>query len=337
MGTQASTPDHRAERDSPLPEVSVVVVALNAAETLEECLRSLTRQTYDRDRYEVVVVDGGSTDGTRAVADEYADVLVDDSGGSIGHGRNAGVAAASGEYVAFTDADCRVPSDWLESLVGRLTDTDDERIAAVGGPNWTFEDDSRLSKVIEAMQETVFGSGQASQAYRVGDVRRVSNMPACNVLYDGAVFEDHSFADIDVGEDAEFHHRLAGQGYEFLYDPTTPVDHHRPGTLREFVSKMYSYGVAMAKVSRRHGRPLRWYAVLPSAALVSAASGSVLAPRAVRQALPASLAAFLLVAGWTCAYAFRQTGDPLALAVVVLLPLQYLAYGVGFLRGLAES
>ena len=89
------------------PRVSVVVCAYNAADTLDDCLTSLAALTYPD--VEVIVVNDGSRDATSAIARRYPGVRVlDIPNGGLSAARNVGLAQATGEIVAYTDADTRV-------------------------------------------------------------------------------------------------------------------------------------------------------------------------------------------------------------------------------------
>ncbi len=95
------------------PRVSVITPARDAAATLPALLGALRAQTYDD--FELILVDDGSSDDTRAIAEAHPVVttVVDGGGRGPGAARNAGVAASSGEVIAFTDADCEPSPDWL--------------------------------------------------------------------------------------------------------------------------------------------------------------------------------------------------------------------------------
>jgi O-antigen biosynthesis protein len=111
------------------PKVSVVVACYNGEPTLALCLESLTLLRYPD--YEVILVDDGSTDATPRIAEGFSTVRYvrqDHLGLSVA--RNTGIAAATGEVIAFTDADCRADADWLHFLVGELLDG---RFVGVGG------------------------------------------------------------------------------------------------------------------------------------------------------------------------------------------------------------
>ena len=106
-------------------ELSVVIPAWNATDTIGALLESLARQRFDRP-WEVVVVDNGSTDDTRAVVQSLAHRLpslriVDASDRqSIGYARNRGVESASGRLIAYCDADDAVSEGWLEAIAAGL-------------------------------------------------------------------------------------------------------------------------------------------------------------------------------------------------------------------------
>lgn len=103
----------------PQPEISVVIPAYNAEKTLEKCLRSVQAQSYEN--YEVIVVDNGSSDGTRKIIesigekDKRIQYIFEPQRGR-GIARNRGIEKVCGEIIAMTDADCIVPPFWLEEL-----------------------------------------------------------------------------------------------------------------------------------------------------------------------------------------------------------------------------
>jgi len=99
------------------PFCSVVIPAFNEEQNIEESLVSLVNQSYPRDRYEIIVVNNGSSDRTSQIASAYADLVLDKPEGNVGAVRNYGIANASGEVIICTDADCLVPRDWIEKGV----------------------------------------------------------------------------------------------------------------------------------------------------------------------------------------------------------------------------
>jgi GT2 family glycosyltransferase len=107
-------PDRAAER----PELSVVVCTHNGERRLSGALSRLRRQSLNPSRYELIVVDDGSTDGSARVAEAYGAQLVRlRTNRGVAAARNAGTRAANAEIIAFTDDDCEPADDWLEALL----------------------------------------------------------------------------------------------------------------------------------------------------------------------------------------------------------------------------
>src|SRR5690349_12148902 len=99
-------------------EVSVIVPVRNGAGSMPPLLDSLNNQTLDRERFEVIVVDNDSSDGTGDIAAARGARVVTEPIANRSRARNAGAAAASSRLYAFTDADCVPHPGWLEALLG---------------------------------------------------------------------------------------------------------------------------------------------------------------------------------------------------------------------------
>lgn len=106
-------------------EISIIIPTYNMEKTLSKTLDSLDRLDFDRHKFEVIIVDDGSTDGSTEIAREWVEStklnaahhLRDRSQGyGPGIARNDGLEIAKGQVVAFTDADCIVHKDWLSEL-----------------------------------------------------------------------------------------------------------------------------------------------------------------------------------------------------------------------------
>nr|MBA2449198.1 glycosyltransferase family 2 protein [Chloroflexota bacterium] len=117
-------PEVVADRSTPF--VSVVIPVFNDPDRLRTCLQALEHQTYPKDRYEVIVVDNGSAQTVGPLVDEFrqARSTYEKVPGTAA-ARNRGIALASGEVLAFTDADCIPAHDWLAKGVPRLLGTPD--------------------------------------------------------------------------------------------------------------------------------------------------------------------------------------------------------------------
>lgn len=94
--------------------ISVVIPTYNEERNIERCLQALDEQTIPRKDFEVVVVDGQSSDRTVEIAERYADKVIQQVSEGVGGARNDGVKVAEGEIVVTTDADCVPYREWLE-------------------------------------------------------------------------------------------------------------------------------------------------------------------------------------------------------------------------------
>ncbi|MEA3343936.1 MAG: glycosyltransferase family 2 protein [archaeon] len=102
--------------------LSVIIPTYNEEENIEKCLLSLQNQTIPRDKYEIIVVDGQSTDKTVVLAKKYADKIILQKSNGIGGARNDGVAVAKYDLIATTDADCIIPENWLDKITKAFED-----------------------------------------------------------------------------------------------------------------------------------------------------------------------------------------------------------------------
>jgi len=103
------------------PKLSFIMPTLNAASMLENCLASIVRQTYPRDRYEILIADAHSRDATREIAKKHGALILDDNGQNMEEGKRLALAHANGEYVVFVDADNELSHpDYVELAVRAL-------------------------------------------------------------------------------------------------------------------------------------------------------------------------------------------------------------------------
>src|ERR1700691_3342051 len=91
---------------TPVPRVTFIIPVLNAAGILENCMQSIRRQDYLQEKFEIILADGGSTDGTQAIGQKYeAKVIHDRASRHMEDSKKVALAQAGGEYVVFVDAD----------------------------------------------------------------------------------------------------------------------------------------------------------------------------------------------------------------------------------------
>jgi len=226
------------------PRVSVVVASYNGDRTLTACLDSLGRLTYAN--YEVILVDDGSTDTTGSIARLYPQVRYFRHEKNLGLSvaRNTGIAAATGEIVAFTDSDCRADEDWLYYLIGDLVNSED---AGIGGPNLLPPEDSLVASAVMA--------SPGGPAHVMLTDRQAEHIPGCNMaFYRWALEEIGGFDSVfhTAGDDVDVCWRLQQAGHKIGFSPSGFVWHYRRSTIGEYLRQQHGYGQAEALLVRKH-------------------------------------------------------------------------------------
>ena len=106
-----------------LPRISIIMPTLNAGALLDNCLSSIARQTYPKDKLQVVLGDAFSKDNTREIAARYGALVIDDTGKNMEEGKRIALRHATGEFIVFIDADNELTHpDYLELAVTALRD-----------------------------------------------------------------------------------------------------------------------------------------------------------------------------------------------------------------------
>jgi cellulose synthase/poly-beta-1,6-N-acetylglucosamine synthase-like glycosyltransferase len=322
------------------PFVSVVVGIRNEEKFIGECIESLLNLDYPRNSYEIIIVDGMSTDKTRDIVQKYPVKLLLNEKKNVAAARNLGVKNARGELVAFTDGDCKVDPQWLKALICEMRKAPDE-VVCFGGPNLIFDTDPVFGRVVGYSQESFLGSGGSAQSKNSTKKHYVGSLPNCNAMYKKTAIQEVGGFDerFVVGQDGDLNYRIGKKGNRFLYIPEAQVLHHRRGTFKSFSIRMFKYGMWMAELFKKHGEFVRWYAFLPSIAILFAvalllASIKYFTPSLILLALMAVYFILVFATSIQVAYKMRSKYGFFALFII---PVQHIAYGMGFLYSFTNS
>lgn len=222
------------------PKVSVIVPVKNGAAYIQGLLDSLMDVDYEKDKLEVVVVDGNSTDNTREIVSQYPVKLLLEERPGLNAARNTGIKHSSGEIIAFTDADCIVPKNWIRSIVDCFRNPE---VGCVGGNVLRYYDNFLSYYADESILPVmrVFKKREM-----LNYVKPPEGFPAgCNMairretLEKAGLFDERIRYGYDEDELAE---RICKAGYKMVLDPEVLVKHkHRP-KLSELLKQHFNYG-----------------------------------------------------------------------------------------------
>jgi len=223
--------------DMDWPRISVVVCTHNGAPTIAECLSAVTRLDYSN--YEVIVVEDGSTDATAAVVEEFDVQVVATPGLGLSGARNVGLAAATGEIVAYIDDDAYPDPHWLTYLA--IAFADNPQFAAVGGPNLSPPDDGVVADCV--------ANAPGGPVHVLLDDDVAEHIPGCNMAFrrEALLAVDGFDAQfVTAGDDVDVCWRLQEAGEVIGFYPAAVVWHHRRRSVRTFWRQQRGYGRAEA-------------------------------------------------------------------------------------------
>jgi O-antigen biosynthesis protein len=222
----------------PWPRVSVIVCTHEGAQTLPECLGGVDRLTYPD--FELIVVDDGSSDDSAAIARAHGATVVEIDHRGLSAARNAGIARASGEIVAFLDDDAYPDPDWLHYLAASLGDH-----GGVGGPNIPPED----GLVAECV-----AAAPGGPIHVLTSDREAEHVPGCNMAFRKDALEriggfDERFQ--VAGDDVDVCWRLQEAGWTLGFSAGAVVMHRRRDSVRRYLKQQLGYGKAEALLEEK--------------------------------------------------------------------------------------
>ena len=246
------------------PKVSVLVCAYNAADTLEDCLSSLEKLNYPN--YEVILVNDGSKDETPTISRLHPEVRTIDvyPNGGLSAARNTALAHATGEIVAYTDADVRVDPEWLTYLVQPFLRSD---VVGSGGPNVVPADDPWIAQCV--------ARAPGGPTHVLLDDRIAEHVPGCNMAFRrDALLAIGGFNPtfLRAGDDVDVCWRLQAQGGKIGFAPAALVWHHHRASVKAYWRQQIGYGEGELWLAPHHpdkfeGRHVLWrgriYSPLP--------------------------------------------------------------------------
>lgn len=292
---------------------------------------------------EVLLVDGGSTDATRAILEELAQQdprvrVLDNPRGRTPSGLNIALRHARGRWVARMDAHTAYPPDYVALGVERL-----ER----GGTRWVSGPQvpvgrARVSRAVALALGTSLGRG-GSRKWGAGDGRSGAEYELDSGVFAGVWARETllEYGGWDEewarNQDAEMAGRFLGAGERLICLPEMGAEYTPRDSLWPLWRQYAGYGEYRVKTALRHPHTMRRSHLLPPS-LVVTAGVALVGPRALRRVARAALTAYavtLLGAGVRAASSAEERSD--AVLVPVVLAVMHFGNGVGVIRGVLRS
>lgn len=327
-------------RAGPLPTVTVIVPCRNEERFIARCLDSILSTTYPRDRLEVLVVDGESEDGTRAILTEYMTrypmVRVLDNPGRIQPvALNVGIRAAAGEIIVRMDAHALYPQNYIGDLVAALVETGADNVGGVIVTTPATE--TAVGRAIAFALSHPFGVGNAYFRIGVRQSRWVDTVAffCCRreTFQRVGLFDEHQ-----RDEDSEFNARLIKHGGRVLLVPKVVSYYYARETLRQVARMYYQYGYSKPLVIGKLGRVPTLRQLVPPIFLLSLVVGALLTPwmHSARAVLLGLAVTYVVSAIGFAIGAARKSGLRTIATLALVFPIVHFSYGIGYLRSVIE-
>ena len=331
-----STPANSNNNESRIPMVSIVIPMRNEEDHAEESIVSLLRQTYPAGCYELVVVDGNSTDNSRQIVERMQQSwpnlrLLDNPAGITPKSMNLGIRSAVGEIIVRADAHNVYPPDYVEGCVKVLEQTGADN---VGGPWRTVPGgDTFGARVVATVLTSRFGVGNSH--FRTSSLEGyVDTVPFGTFRRD--LFDRVGFFNeyLVRNQDNELNARIRKAGGKIYLTPALTTNYYAPATFAKLLRQTYKNSKWHFFTLRQMHSSLGVRHLLPAGFVL----GLLLLASLAFAYPPArlGLAAILLVYFFVASIFAARTDAPVA--VKLALPFAFFAfhicYGVGTLAGL---
>jgi len=323
------------------PFVSIVIPCRNEVRYIGACLDSLIANHYPKERVEILVVDGMSEDGTRAVVREYAVGnagirLLDNPKQVTPAALNIGIRAARGDFIMRVDAHLVCPPHYLPRSIAALNESGADN---VGGVLVTLPtDQTAVSRAIAAAMSHRFGVGNSYFRTGITKPRWVDTVPfGC---YRRDVFSRVGLFDEELlrNQDDEFNLRLLKGGGRLLLIPDVVSAYYARASLEKLWRMFFQYGYFKPLVVRKVGGVMTARQLAPAVLVGTIVSAALLVPwlDAGRWLFGATVGGYLAADLVVSAFLARRLGVRVGLAAIAAFPVLHFAYGLGYLLGVFD-
>lgn len=318
-----------------VPTVSVLIPSLDERKYITDCLASIENQDYPQ-VCEILVIDGGSVDGTREIVDSWGGKvhLVDNPGVTAASAMNIGLSVAKGEIVVRIDAHSNYESDYCSRSVAVLLETG---AAVVGGP-MRPRGDTKFGQAVAIATTTPIGIGNGKFHY--ADKRCEVETVYLGTFRPETVTQVGGYDDRNLqwaAEDQELNYRIRKAGGKIVLDPSIRSTYIPRGNIRSLARQYHNYGLCKMSTLVKH-RTLPYWRPLAPAALVFGclACFIVCAVLSLFLLAIAPILIYLMLLGTATLFLVKQKTSMWLNTFIALVVIHW-SYGLGFLRGIGRA
>lgn len=312
---------------------TVIVPAYNRSDEINELLASLMKQSLDKNLFEVIVVDDGSTDDTEQVVNNYKKdgsfhlTFLKQNHKGPGEARNLGMENAKGEYHLFIDSDCIADPNWLKAYAKAVKN---EKPAGFGGPDKVLPNFSPVQKAIDYSMTSFITTGGIRGHGKKKISKYYPRSFNMGVRAD-VVKKIGGMNQLRHGQDIEFSHRIIQTGEPVIKVDDAVVYHKRRISIRKFFRQVFNWGVArinLYKIDSKMLEPVHFFPAVGSIISFLVIILAIIFPYIFGWLLVAGIFVLLMMGIHSI---FKYKDWRTFLYVPVIVPTQILGYGLGFI------
>ena len=326
--------------DSELPFITVAMPVRNEERFIGKVIGELLAQDYPKDRYEIIVADGQSTDATRDIVHKAANSsavpikLIDNPRRLSSAGRNIGIQNGrhDGDIVAFIDGHCIIgDSNWLRNIAQVFQETG---AACLCRPQ-PLDDpaNTEFQKMIAACRGSALGHGLDSSIFDITNEREI-NPTSSGAIYRRSVFDKVGIYDehFDACEDVELNHRVWKSGLKSYISSRLTVRYAPRENLKGLFKQMSRYGWGRFRFISKHPDAISIGQLIPPGFVSWLLVGAVLSPflLLVRYALAFSVGLYALAVVVSALALALRNGASYFFGALAIYPTIHFGLGLGF-------
>lgn len=319
-----------------LLKFSIVIPCLNEEQYIGNCIDSILNQNYDIALIEIIVVDGGSSDRTPEILDEYHKKfaglkILPNPDKVTPKALNIGIKNSSGEVVVILGAHTRIDPDFI-SLNNKFLH--EKNVKVTGGTQINIGKTFK-QKLIGLVMGLPFGISSASYRWSRQEkyVDTVVYAAYRKELFDEIGYFEEKFS---ISEDAEINWRIRQRGYKIFYSPRIKTYYFPRSKISGFLKQIFRYGILRINVVKKHPDALKVVHIIPSIFVFTIIGLILLLPLNVLylQILVIIVCIHFILSLVTSVGYLKQNQFQFLLFIPFLIFLMHFFWGLGFLVGL---